>query len=467
MRHAVRKFQNRTMRHARRVWRPVMAVALVFSLPSFLPAQGTLSIVDAVRLALDQNPVLRASGAAEGGAAERLVQARAGFLPTIDYSETVQYGTNPVYVFGSLLEQHRFEASNFELARLNRPDPLTNFSSRISVEQTVFDGNRTRDEMRQAQAGLEMTREQTRQLRMEVLEAVAEAYYAAVLAQENQRVSEESLATAEADLERAVSLREAGMATDADALSLRVARAEAQERLIHAENDLANAQARLNDLLGEPLAAPYSLSSPLRPAAPVQSELAEFERQALAERPEARQAGLSLAQAEAGESMARAAFLPDIKIQGTFEANRQGFAARGGTNWMTGMTLHWNLFRGSADRARLAEARFLKVQREQEQRRVSSSLQLQVRQAFLSLHAANRRMDVGVAAIAQAEENHRITANRYEAGLANATELLRSQTSLSEAKTRYLAAVFDQRVSTIRLARAAGNLNPSSEALQP
>ncbi len=467
MRHSARKFQDRTLGRACRVWHPLIAVSLAFALPSLLPAQEALSIVDAVRLALDQNPALRASGAAEGGAAERLAEARAGFLPTIDYSESVQYGTNPVYVFGSLLEQHRFQASNFDLDRLNRPDPLTNFSSRVSVEQTVFDGNRTRDEMRQAQAGLEMTREQTRQLRMEVLDAVAEAYYAAVLAQENQRVSEESLATAEADLERAVSLREAGMATDADALSLRVARAEAQERLIRAENDLANAQAGLNDLLGEPLATQYSLSSPLRPAAPVLSELAELEQQALAERPEALQAVSSLTQAAAGESLARAAFLPDIKVQGTFEANRQGFAARGGTDWMTGMTLHWNLLRGAADRARLAEAGFLKVQREQEQRRVSSSLQLQVRQAFLSLQAANRRMDVGEAAIAQAEENHRITANRYEAGLANAAELLRSQTALSEAKTRYLAAVFDQRVSTIRLTRAAGTLNPSSEALQP
>ena len=87
--------------------------------------------------------------------------------------------------------------------------------------------------------------------------------------------------------------------------------------------------------------------------------------------------------------------------------------------------------------------------------------------AFLSLEAANRRMDVGEAAMAQAEESHRITANRYDAGLANVTELLHSQTSWSEAKTRYLAAVFDQRVATIMVEHAAGTLNPSSEALRP
>ena len=350
---------------------------------------------------------------------------------------------------------------------MNRPDPLTNFSSQLTAEQVVFDGNKTRGRLRSAQLGLEMTEEQKRQAQMDILAAVAEAYYGAVLARENQRVAEEALATAEADLERALSLREAGMTTDADVLALRVSRSEAQERLIRAENDLQMAQARLNDLLGAPLGTEYMLSSALRPAPPVAVEMPQLEKQALDQRPEALQAKTALSLAKTEVQLARAAFLPEISLMGVFEANRQGFAARGGTNWMTAATLRWNLFRGTADRARVAETSFLQRQREQEQRRIASGLELEVRQAFLSLQAANRRMDVGEAAIAQAEESHRITANRYEAGLANATELLRSQTALSEAKTRYLAAVFDQRVATIRLDRAAGSLNPSSEALQP
>ena len=275
-------------------WRPWAPILLLFATPTLLSAQETLSLEQAIRLALEQNPALRASDAAANGAAERVAQARAGYLPTVNYSESVQYGTNPVYVFGSLLEQHRFRATNFDLNSLNRPDALTNFSSQVSAEQMVFDGNKTRDRTRSAQLGLAMTQEQKRQSQADILAAVAEAYYAAVLAREGQRVAEESLATADADLERALSLRDAGMTTDADVLSLRLSRSEGQERLIRAENDLAIAQARLNDFMGAPLTTTYTLASFLRPAPPVGMQMLQLENEALEKGLEALQAKMAL-----------------------------------------------------------------------------------------------------------------------------------------------------------------------------
>ncbi|HWP85846.1 MAG TPA: TolC family protein [Terriglobia bacterium] len=468
----LREHGSRRMRKLRRSAPPLIFLLLATGALGHggsrpLWAQKSLSLTQAIAMALEQNPGLRALEAAEQGAGERLHGAKAGYFPTINYSESVQWGTNPVYVFGSLLEQHRFQASNFDLHSLNRPEALANFSSQLSVEQVLFDGHQTRHRSRSAQLGLEMTQARKRQAQMDLLAAVAQAYFGAVLARENRRVAEETLATAEADLERALARRQAGMTTDADVLSLRVSRAEAHERLIRAENELDLAQARLNNALGAPLATQYHLSSPLRPSAAVRTDLSPLEQRAAAQRPEAAQAQMALALARTERELARAAFLPQVSVVGVWEANRQTFAARGGSNWMTGAMLRWNLFRGAADRARLAETAHLQIQREQEQQQVLSALRLEVREAYLLLQAANRRLDVGEAAVAQAEESHRILANRYEAGLATSTELLRSQTALSEAKTRYLAAVFDQRVAAVRLERAAGTLDPSSEVLQP
>jgi outer membrane protein TolC len=448
---------------------PISFLALLWILTQLTPsmAQQTLILSQAVRTAMEQHPSLQASEAAESGAAERMAAARAGYFPTVDYTESVQWGNNPVYVFGSLLEQHRFRESNFALQSLNRPDALTNFSSQLVAEQMLFDGNRTRGQLRSAQLGLEMTREQKRLAEMKILTGVAEAYFSALLARENRQAAQQALDTAEVDLERALSLRDAGMTTDADVLSLRVSRAESQERFIRSENDLELAMARLSYMMGEPLGSRFDLADSLRPAAPVGMGLQQTEAEAVTRRPEAMQAQMALRQAQLQNQIVRAGFLPRVSVMGAFEVNREAFASRGGSNWMTGATLRWNLFRGGADRARLTEASLLQTQREAEQRQVSSSVQLEVRQAFLSLESANRRIDIGEAGIAQAEESHRITADRYEAGLANATDLLHSQTALSEARTRYLAAVFDQRMATIQVERAAGTLNASSEALQP
>ena len=124
-------------------------------------------------------PALRASDAAENGASERAVESRGGYLATVNYSESLQYDTNPVNVFGSLLEQHRFRIADFDLNSLNRPDALTNFSSQVSAEQMVLEGNKTRDRTRSAQPGLAMTEEQKRQLQADILAAIAEEALAA------------------------------------------------------------------------------------------------------------------------------------------------------------------------------------------------------------------------------------------------------------------------------------------------
>jgi outer membrane protein TolC len=67
--------------------------------------------------------------------------------------------------------------------------------------------------------------------------------------------------------------------------------------------------------------------------------------------------------------------------------------------------------------------------------------------------------------VAEAEESLRITQNRYESGLSNVTDLLRNETALLESRTRYLAAVHDQRIAATMLELAAGRLSADSEVL--
>src|SRR3990167_4330637 len=105
--------------------------------------------------------------------------ARAAYLPTVSYSESLQWGNNPVYVFGALLEQHRFSSGNFEIPGLNLPDPLTNFASQLTAEQLVFDGHKTRQRLRASRVALDTVKQQKRQSEMDVLEAVMETYYLA------------------------------------------------------------------------------------------------------------------------------------------------------------------------------------------------------------------------------------------------------------------------------------------------
>ena len=101
-----------------------------------------------------------------------------------------------------------------------------------------------------------------------------------------------------------------------------------------------------------------------------------------------------------------------------------------------------------------------------QQRQMENAVALEVRKAQADAQAATERIAVSEAAITEAEESLRILRNRYSAGLATITDLLRAQTALLETKTRKLAAVYDQRMAAINVERAAGTLNGASNVLQ-
>ncbi len=132
-----------------------MRITLLVLLALPLAAQGPLSLKDAVRLALDKHPSMEAAAAEVKAAETRREQARSGYLPKVNYSESWQRSDNPVFVFSSLLTQHQFSEQNFAIGPLNRPDALNNFQSQVVVDQTVWDAGMTKKQVRSAELGSE------------------------------------------------------------------------------------------------------------------------------------------------------------------------------------------------------------------------------------------------------------------------------------------------------------------------
>lgn len=429
-------------------------------------AQEPLSLGEAVRLALAHNQAIAAASAGASAAQARVSEARSGYLPRLNYSESFVRSDNPVFVFSSLLTQHQFTEQNFSLGPLNRPDALNNFQSQLAVDQVIYDGGRTRQAVRSAELAHQMSGEEGRRAQMQVLAGVARAYYGLLLAQASLAAAQEGLRSADADLQRAESVRTAGMSTDADVLSIRVHRAQVEEQRIRRAADLDVARAALNDALGLPLDTPHSLTSRLEAFQAPELSLGEYESGAVAGRPEAREVKLAASLAQSQIGTARSGLLPQVGVRAAFEADRQRFIDRGGANWLAAVSLQWNLFNGFGDRARIQAATQSLRRAEAEQERAGSGIRLEVRRAYADLRAAQQRIVVAQAAVAEAQESLRITQNRYAAGLTNVTDLLRTETAVLESRTRYLAAVHDQRMAAVGLDLAAGKLTEGSEVLR-
>jgi len=426
---------------------------------------AAMSLNDAVRLALDKNKSIEASNAAKKGADTRISEARSGFLPKVNYSESWTRSDNPVFVFGSLLTQHQFGTQNFQIGSLNNPDFLNNFQSQVTADQVLYDAGQTKHAIRSAELTKDIASEDGRRTQMEVIAGVVRAYYDSLLSADQLNATGQATRSAQADLERAQAIRSAGMSTDVDTLSIRVHLAGVREQQIRREADVDVARAALNDAIGLPLDAPHTLTTALAPLDLPEGSLADQQKSSIAQRPEARQAKLLTRLADTHAASARSSLLPQVTLHGAFEADRQRFVTRGGDNWLVSIGLRWNLFNGFSDKARIEERKFVQQRSSAEEARTDSAIRLQVHRAFADLHAATQRIEVAKASVAEAEESLRITQNRYEAGISNVTDLLRTETTVLEARTRHLAAVRDQRIAAAMLELAAGTLTPDSAVL--
>jgi outer membrane protein len=437
-----------------------IAVVLV-AVTASVSAQEPLTLRQAVDLALRSNPMLAAADAGEQEAEARIHQARSGYMPRAQLSESFQRSNNPVFMFTSLLTQHQFREQTF--ATLNRADALNNYQSRLTVEQVLFDAAQTSHAVEAARLNRRLAREDVRRTQSNVVLQVVETYFGVELAERNREVACESVESARADLARAESIYQSGRSTHADVLAVRVHLAAMREQEIRASNELAVARAALNDVLGVGLDRSFELTTPLKPrAAAVEVPLEEYRRVAAQNRAEIRQAELTKRLAHTQEQIAASKYWPEVVLQGTLEADRQEFSSKGRAYWAAGFALRWSLWNGGETKARVQQARFAESRAEALRKRSDSAIHLEVRKAYLDLQAAAQRVEVASAAAAEAEEAQRIIQNRHQSGLTTVTELLRSEMALAAARTHYLAAVYDRRVAAAVLDHAAGTLTADS-----
>jgi outer membrane protein len=440
-----------------------LALLLLLSTPAVrAQAQGPLTLSDAVRQALQQNPELRSSEDQARAAHARVNQARASWLPRLDAGQGFTRGNNPVYVFGSLLTQRQFTGADFALPLLNAPTPLDNFQSRISGQMMLFDSGQTHLRVQAAHRMESAADYQTAQQRQDLVLHVVRAYYDWVVAIGEQQAAAEALRSAKANAERVRTMEKAGMVVSADRLSAEVFQARMQDRVIRAENAVELARLALVRQMN---VAPASIGQPARTMPspePIPAPIDEWVRRALANRPLLQAAGMQSRAADSGSKLAKAQFGPTIGLFANVERDAETLGGPSGTNWTAGAQLNWNIFAGGADRARLAEAEARKSEAKHQLEWLRSGIELEVRQAYLNTRAAAERVTASHDASQQSEESLRIIQNRYTAGLVTITELLRAQSARLDARTGYLSALHDWQVARAELERAAGQLTPDS-----
>jgi outer membrane protein TolC len=424
--------------------------------PSYAEEPVTLTLSAAVDKALKNNPLVRITLLGREIADTQIREARAGWFPLLQFSETFTRGNNPVFVFGSLLEQARFGPQNFQISPLNDPDPLSNFRTAITLRQTIFDQLQTYTHVTQARLGQQQADLQKAMIEQQIRFEVIRAYYGVLVAHAKKGVAEHAVKMAESDMKRIRDRFQSGLVVKSDLLAAEVQLAEFRQQQIEREGDVTVAYAALNTVLGLPVDALQKVKGELADRRFETDHKEELIRLALLKRPDYVRASYGVQLNNEGVRGAKREYLPRLDFLATYGVSGKDLSS-GSPDYTISASLTFNVF-DSGRSARIDKARAAESMATAEKERLANQIRLEVVRAYQQYVSARDRLGVAGQVIDQAMETHRIVQNRYREGLTTVTEVLRAQTALVRARLNVVAARYDHYVSYAHLLLSIGKL---------
>ncbi|MGQ9483677.1 MAG: TolC family protein [Desulfosoma sp.] len=417
-------------------------------------APGTLT--HALQTALSQHPkismVTSQTQAVEAGHRA----ARAGYFPKISLSHKILRSNNPVFVFGSLLEQARFGVEHFDPAFLNAPAPLTNARTEALAALPVFDQLFTATRVAESQGAQSKARFLEEWVRQEIFLSVIQRFYGVIVARERVFVAQEAVRETEAQVRRIQAFFENGQVVRSDLLAAQVQHLEFSQQLVEAEGEYHAAQEAFQTALGRPF-PPYPEPTQKMPSLlfPLHS-LTQYTEEALASRPDVAMVREDLHVARLRLREARARYLPRVDAFSSYGVSGPDWES-GSSDYTLGLSFSWDLYEGRR-RPGIDQALALVAAAEAQVQEAEHEVRLQVVQAYESLQAARQRLSLSQQAVAQAGEALRIVKDRYSEGLTTITEVLRAETAYRRAQWMDLGARYDHVVRYAELLFRTGRL---------
>jgi len=326
---------------------------------------------------------------------------------------------------------------------------------RGSLIQPVFTGGALINRYRLAKIGVETARAALERLKQEVSLAVVKAYFGVLTAIELKKVADQAVRLLENQRDVAQEFYNVGMIPKNDLLRTEVQLAQRVREQTVAANNIELAKSQFNLVLQRPIEEPVELVDILA-YEPITVDLEESIRIAHANRPELKEASLRIEARERQVDLAKSAYFPQIQLTLSAFKNEGTSTSTLEEGWSFMAGASWNIFEWGKTREDVSAARSQLRQEELARLQLMDQIALEVKEAFLALKVAEKNIFVAKKAVEQGEENFRMAQERYKEQVGTLTDVLDSQTLLTQAQTDYYNALSNYNVAKAALNKAMG-----------
>ena len=419
-------------------------------------AQG-YDLAECIGIALDNKQTLYSAELEVQSAEKGVTGSYSGLLPSVNLSTSSGRTHYPEQETISLdFENNKLDTS------VSRS--TSSMSTGLSINQTLYDGGRSFNTVRQARTNLDIARLNQRQTRIQVIQNVASSYYGLLQAQQLLDVAEKNLNLSEQQVDLVQKQFDVGAVRKTDLLKADVARGQAKVDVLNHITALDNARRQLfNDMgmqdFGQSISAVADEWTDVQvPSSADALELLKTKNPSLL----IQQSRISLGVLQV--KMAKGVRLPSLGASMSYSTNAEDSDALMDAvknDWIVGMNLSLTvpLYSGSRLSTSQQQAKLSQQKSENDYITYLNDLRVQVELLRKSLENYSEIIPINQSVVVSAEEDLKLVQGRYSLGSATILEVLDAQVSLIRSNSNLINTVHDARIREKNLKAILGTLD--------
>ncbi|GHB73502.1 TolC family protein [Persicitalea jodogahamensis] len=416
-------------------------------------AQNTLTLEEAIGIALEKNYAIRISEKRIKIAENDNSLGNAGFLPSVTASSQKNYTS-------SHLRQEFFNALQDPIDRSGVNN--NNSNSGVSLNWTIFDGlgmfvaqDRLEELERAGRTNAKITIENT-------VADISSAYYEIIRQYQRVRALRNALDISNDRLELAKAFYEVGTGSKVDFINAQVDYNGDTAAYIAQEQTLRNAKIDLNALLAREATQDFEVSDTTITRRDISID--DLRQSLLAQNPNLVFAAQQRRLAELDIKALSAQQYPQVDLLGGFayttSNNQAGFGLKKGRNdiWSYGARVSVNVFDGFNQRRRIQNAKINSLIVEDQESDIRNQLLAAFDRSVLSYRNSLQLVALEEANTKLARQNVEIAFERYRVGNSTSYEFREVQRNTVAAETRLIEAEYNAKLAEIELLRLSGGV---------
>ena len=343
------------------------------------------------------------------------------------------------------LDEEDMEAGDYsDLFSLTPMVPIIS----ISATKIIYSGGKIESLIDQAEANKQISLNDLEKEKQKIIYKVTEAYYQVLQTEGIERVSAQAVKQMQAHLKSSEALLKEGMIAPIDLNQIKSQLSNLEHNLIKAENGHKLTMYNLNSIIWIDLNTELVLENNLS-YEPCEINLEQALIQARENRPEIMNIAQQRRIMEEMVDVAKSNRRPQVIFS----------AESGIIGWQAMIVAEYSFLDGGVNKAKIDQAEINLAQVDQSEQQVQQLIEFEVRSAYLNMKEAEKLIKVAEEGIKNSQESFRIAQVRYNEGIATNTEVIDAQSTLIEAETNHLNALYDYNINRAALIKAMGTYN--------